>query len=175
MGYQNNLKITAAADEQFDTLPGGSYHENLQLENVGLAHEDEESPSKRGRKRKMTESPEKSAYLKRQEALAKQQEEFLEEEKRRRETLRSQDAPSTSLQASFAQEGWPAAAAATPDQTGFNQLASPAYSGYGAPPSLGYPTPVHEQSYPQQQFDNTNPQTSFTEQWVNQVQSNPPS
>merc|ERR1712130_529831 len=78
--YQNNLKITSVDDEQFDTLPGGSYHEDLQLENVGLGgHQEEEesgSPAKRGRKRKVSESPEKSAYLKRQEALAKQQEEF---------------------------------------------------------------------------------------------------
>merc|ERR1712227_1102429 len=72
---------------------------------------------------------------------------------------------------------------------GFETMASPAYSGYGAPPSMGYPTPVHEPSYqqqPQQPFGTPvhetsyasgppQQQTSFTEQWVNQVQSNPPS
>ena len=190
--YQNNLKITIIADEHFDTLPGGRYQDDLQLENVGAGLDDEESasPSKRGRKRKVAESPEKSAYLKRQEALAKQQEEFLAEEKRRKEeTLRGGEA-NNSLQASMGQDGWAStSAAAAPGDQGFETMASPAYSGYGAPPSMGYPTPVHEPSYqqqPQQPFGTPvhetsyasgppQQQTSFTEQWVNQVQSNPPS
>merc|ERR1719270_2079292 len=92
LDYQNNLKITSTADEHFDTLPGVNYKDdNFQLENVGTgtAEDEEASPSKRGRKRKQPESPEKSAYLKRQEALAKEQENFLAEEKRRRESLRA--------------------------------------------------------------------------------------
>ena len=197
--YQNNLKITSVDDEQFESLPGGSYHDDLQLENVGLGGNQEEeesgSPAKRGRKRKVSESPEKSAYLKRQEALAKQQEEFLEEERRRREEqLRSADASSSMTVDSWT-PGAPDYNPTTAASQSFGQLGSPAYSGYGAPPSMGYPTPVHEPSYQQQQlattpvhdnsyvpvppaessYANADGQSSFTEQWVNQVQSNPPS
>ena len=155
--YQTNLKITATADEDFDTLPGGrGGQDDLQLENVGAGIEDEEaSPSKRGRKRKQEkESPEKSAYLKRQEALAKQQEDFLQEERRRREEALRAGPPEASL-------GW-------------GGMASPAY-----PASMGYPTPVHETSYPGQQQEAATPGLpghgghSFTEQWVSQVQSTP--
>ena len=160
--YQNNLKITSTADEHFDTLPGVNYKDDLQLENVGTGtgeDGDEASPSKRGRKRKQPESPEKSAYLKRQEALAKEQENFLAEEKRRREqeALRGpQEANNSSL--------WG------------GQMASPA--------SMGYPTPVHETSYGQQtpfeasgqgELPPPGHQGSFTEQWVSQVQSTPAS
>merc|ERR1719490_257695 len=131
LDYRNNLKITSTADEHFDTLPGVNYKDdNFQLENVGTGagEEEEASPSKRGRKRKQPESPEKSAYLKRQEALAKEQENFLAEEKRRRETLRAgePEAVNNSLQTS---DNW-------------GQMASPAYSG-GQAASMGFPTPVH--------------------------------
>ena len=197
--YQNNLIIKATADEHFDTLPGGNYQDDLQLENVGLGHDDEDaSPSKRGRKRKQVEqekTPEKKqsireSYLQRQEALAKQQEEFLAEEKRKQEQLRSGDPSGSVHQVSMGQDhsGW------QQQQASLDQLASPAYSGYGGAPSMGYPTPQHETSYGQQQpmvgtpvhdtsYNSGQPgsssaaagQTSFTEQWVNQVQSNPPS
>lgn len=166
--YQNNLKITSTADEHFDTLPGGNYKDDLQLEHVGTGTgEDEEaSPTKRGRKRKQPESPEKSAYLKRQEALAKEQENFLAEEKRRREQEKLRE--SQEVNSSWAGQ----------------QMASPAYSG-GQPASMGYPTPVHEASYGHQAPFEAGGQTSelpppgqqgsFTEQWVSQVQSTPAS
>jgi len=167
LDYQNNLKITSTADEHFDTLPGVNYKDdNFQLENVGTGagEEEEASPSKRGRKRKQPESPEKSAYLKRQEALAKEQENFLAEEKRRRESLRAgePEAVNNSLQTS---DNW-------------GQMASPAYSG-GQAASMGFPTPVHETSYAgdmgQGELPPPGNQGSFTEQWVSQVQSTPAS
>ena len=177
--YQNNLKITSVADEHFDTLPGGRYQDDLQLENVGVAPEEEEgaSPSKRGRKRKQNESPEKSAYLKRQEALAKQQEEWLQEEKRRREeTLRGGEQGGASLQAS-----WVAAASPAAVGQSFGELGSPAYSGAGLP-TPGHDTsyqPPHyaasEASYQQPPAAAAGAGASFTEQWVSQVQAAPPS
>lgn len=167
--YQNNLKITSTADEHFDTLPGGNYKDDLQLEHVGTGigeNDEDPSPTKRGRKRKQPESPEKSAYLKRQEALAKEQENFLAEEKRRREQEKLRESQEVN-------SSW-----------GAGQMASPAYSG-GQPASMGYPTPVHETSYGHQtpfeasgqnsELPPPGQQGSFTEQWVSQVQSTPAS
>merc|ERR1719273_2495114 len=105
--YQTNLKITATADEDFDTLPGGrGGQDDLQLER-----------------------------------------------RRREEALRA-GPPEASL-------GW-------------GGMDSPTY-----PASMGYPTPVHETSYPGQQQEAATPGLpghgghSFTEQWVSQVQSTP--
>jgi len=181
--YQENLKVTTVADEHFDTLPGGHSNDDLHLEQVGGVYEKENeenfSPQKRGRKRKQAESPEKSAYLKRQEELARQQEEFaLQQQKQREETLRGGEP-------TVGQEGWATMSynsgynsAQTPGQQSFPGLASPAYSGYAQ--SMGYPTPSHEPGYQVQESNYATPvppsaqhQTDFTEQWVNQVQSNP--
>jgi len=185
--YQENLKVTTVADEHFDTLPGGHSNDDLHLEQVGGVYNDNEensSPQKRGRKRKQTESPEKSAYLKRQEELARQQEEFaMQQQKQREETLRGGDP-------TVGQEGWGNVSynsgynsAQTPGQQSFPGLASPAYSGYAQ--SMGYPTPSHDPGYqafqtPVHESNYATPvppsgqhQTNFTEQWVNQVQSNP--
>merc|ERR1712020_129243 len=76
----------------------------------------------------------------------------------------------------------------------FGQVAAPftpAHSGYEGAPSMGYPTPQHEASYATPQhapaYQDSAPappvyppaaepgqQASFTEQWVNQVQSTGP-
>jgi len=185
--YQDNLKVTAVADEQFDTLPGGHSNDDLHLEHVGGAYDTEENPSpqKRGRKRKQTESPEKSVYLKRQEELARQQEEFaLQQQQQREETLRASEP-------AVGQGGWGNVSynsgynPQTPGQQSFTApgLASPAYSGYAQ--SLGYPTPSHDPGYqpfespvPESNYSKPVPpngqdQSNFTEQWVNQVQNNP--
>jgi len=183
--YQDNLKITVVADEHFDTLPGGHSNDDLHLEKVGGAYDNEENPSpqKKGRKRKQTESPEKSVYMKRQEELARKQEEFvMQQQKQREETLRAGDPSGL--------DGWGNVSynsAYNPQTLGqqsfsVSGLASPAYSGYAQ--SMGYPNPSHEPSYQSSQtpvlepnFSTTLPpgqnQSNFTEQWVNQVQNHP--
>ena len=178
--YHDNLKVTAVADEQFDTLPGGHSNDDLHLEQVGGAYDNEENPSpqKRGRKRKQTESPEKSVYLKRQEELARKQEEFaLQQQKQREETLRESEP-------AVAQGRWENVSynsgynPQTPGQQSITEpgLASPAYSGYAH--SMGYPTPSHDYqpldpNYSKPVPPNDQDQSNFTEQWVNKVQNNP--
>merc|ERR1711970_24297 len=88
LDYQNNLKAKSAADEHFDTLPGGLVQDDLHLDMVGHREYDDDgmnSPKKRTAPKRKLPEPEKSAYAKRQEELARQQEEFAKQEKRVRE------------------------------------------------------------------------------------------
>merc|ERR1719186_82093 len=188
LDYQANLKNNnESPNELFVTLP--SVHEredDFQLENVGGYQDKEDadfvSPKKRGPKRKAPEEKRENAYQKRQEELAKQQEEFAAQQKRMREEA---EAANVSLPATQVPP--------SPAQT-FGQVAAPftpAHSGYDGAPSMGYPTPQHEASYATPQhapaYQDSAPappayppaadpgqQASFTEQWVNQVQSTGP-
>jgi len=171
--YQNNLKAkVAAADEQFDALPGGLVSDELQLDKVGgNEYEDDQHSSPRKRaatKRKLPDKPPvNSAYAKRQEELARQQEEFARQEKRVREEQEALQENERGADSNMSlpaqdvsfpgQENWPNPGFSTNepgfqtpgyDQSSFGQLgggATPAYSNYA--PSMGYPTPAHEPSY----------------------------
>lgn len=97
-------------------------------------------------------------------------------------------APEGSFQP-WAESPYPGTPGYDPAQS-FGQVAAPftpAHSGYEGAPSMGYPTPQHEPSYatPQHAPSYQDPapayppagepgqQASFTEQWVNQVQTTP--
>jgi len=162
------------------------------------------SPKKRGPKRKAPEEKKENAYQKRQEELAKQQEEFAAQQKRMREEAEAanvslpagQVPPSPAQEGSFqpwaSQSPYPGTPGYDPERLrdSFGQVAAPftpAHSGYEGAPSMGYPTPQHEASYGAPSYQDSAPappvyppaadpgqQASFTEQWVNQVQSSGP-
>jgi cohesin complex subunit SCC1 len=196
LDYQGNLKNNnASPDELFVTLP--SVHEredDFQLENVGGHQDDAEfaSPKKRAPKRKVPEEKKENAYQKRQEELAKQQEEFAVEQKRLREQAESESVSLPVPASPAGQEGsfQPWAESPYPGTPGFDPAQSfgqvgqapftPAHSGYEGAPSMGYPTPQHEPNFATPQHAPAYPpaadpsqQASFTEQWVNQVQTTP--
>ena len=161
--YKKCLKMKTAAEEQRDN------GEKLNLEYIGVEQEFErerKAPPKAERAPKRKRQDSESAYAKRQQELVRQAEESAREEERarRRVSRGAEGADVSTLEASRASErlaNKSADAADLPASPGSPAAAQQSgLFGDEAPSAAAGPPAA----------DLTEPATSFTEQWVNQVQ-----
>ena len=187
--YQNCMKLRSGQDEEIRHLAGVKDAEKRKLNRIGMERPDEaEKKARAPGKRKRQDS--ESVYAKRQQELARQQEEFARQELMRQQNI---SLPPPDLEAdqqlSLVEDRLGAEA---PDiglggeETDNQGLFSPARSaGFPTPArSAGFPTPAHRPDYELEQSGlfgssalpapppaDLTPaqQTVFTEQWVSRV------